>query len=149
MITWITEKVAIGEYTDACNREALLEAEIDCILNLRTEDAVGEFILCQQNNIMYFQICVGTDEKHIKRELWSAFTMLNLLAEKYKKVLIHCTAGLDRAPFVVALYLANMELEHQGDYPMPRTDLKYWMIKAYKFIKGKRPQIREHVEWVK
>lgn len=50
------------------------------------------------------------------------------------KVLIHCTAGIDRAPFVVASYLVRCcGFRNLAD--------------AYKQIKEARPSICEHPEW--
>ena len=145
MITWITENVAIGEYTDACNRENLLREKIDCVLSLRIIIPLGEPILCKQNDIRFVHIPVGLtyeeDKDSIKEELRTAAYMLFELLEKYNRILVHCTAGMDRAPFVVAEYLAHKEY-----YRL--MDIKMQMEEAYKDIKKKRPQIIEHLEWV-
>jgi hypothetical protein len=50
------------------------------------------------------------------------------------KVLIHCTAGIDRSPFVVASYMVRYQL--------------YSLSEAYKEIKKVRPFVCEHPEWV-
>jgi len=149
MISWITEKVAIGDYSDAENREALIKEKIDCIICLRHYLSVKEEALKNVLKIPLFHISVGSQQglEPIKIELRTATYLLELLSEDYKRILIHCTTGIDRAPFVLACYMARMELEYEDDSPMQR-DYKYWIIEAYKFIKGKRPQTIEHLEWI-
>ena len=71
---------------------------------------------------------------------------------------MHCTAGMDRAPFVVAWWMATDVHGIEGfnlieDGRIANDDLTggsivWWMGKAYEFIKKKRPQIRMHMEWV-
>jgi len=150
MITWITENVAIGEYIDACNRENLIREKIDCILNLRVKTSVGEGILAQQLSIDYYHMPVGDHRglEPIKIELRVASYMLGLLAEKYERILVHCTSGIDRAPFIVALYLTRLDAELGKASGLDKTDLKFWIAKAYDFIQEKRPQIIRHTEWV-
>jgi len=149
MISWITENVAIGKYTDACNRENLIREKIDCIVNLRMEASLGEEILARQINIAYFHLPTGSDEEHVKRELHCACACLaELIVGKYERILVHCTAGIDRAPFVVALYLTRLDAELGKASGLDKTDLKFWLAKAYDFIQEKRPQIRKHMEWI-
>lgn len=154
MINWITENVAIGDYLDACNRENLLREKIDCVLSLKVTETLGEYILCTQNNIGFYKIPIGRqfmdDEgiEPIKIELRTAAYMLELLTTKYKKILVHCTGGIDRAPFVVARYLANKKVELDRIMDSNTGDYRDWIIEAYKTIRKKRPQIREHFEWI-
>lgn len=149
MISWITEKVAIGDYSDAMNRESLIKEKIDCIVCLRRYLPVKEEALRNILKIPLFHISVGSRQglESIKIELRTATYLLELLSEKYNRILIHCTAGIDRSPFVVACYMARMELECQDDFPIQR-DFKHWVTEAYKFIKRKSPQVMEHWEWI-
>jgi len=153
MITWITENVAIGEYTDARNVELLKKEKIDCIFNLRVNNPEGiadEILeetleLCSKmypldNPIPhYYHIEVGRHQglEAIKIELRTAAYMLELLAGKYERILVHCTAGMDRAPFVVAYWLHKYSSMELWDFN-----------KAYSFVKKKRPFIVEHYEWI-
>jgi len=162
MISWILKKVAIGEYLDALNEEALAKERINCILSLRggkeEDSSVEEETHCANLGIAFFRVPIfdrdywtnhesGKGQAKVKIQCKAAAYILDLLVKRYKRILVHCTGGVDRAPFVVALYMANIELENQDDYPIKRT-LKYFIIEAYKFIKGKRTQIHEHMEWV-
>jgi len=149
MITWITENVAIGEYTDAVNREVLNKEGIDCVLSLRTglgleveqdQECCHEANILENLEIYYYNVPVGINSHRnietIKIELRTAAYMLEQLTEKYKRILVHCTAGIDRAPFVVAAYLSGLHEDIM--------DMDYWYCK----IKEKRPQIIEHWEWI-
>ena len=163
MISWILTKVAIGEYLDAVNEEALKQNEIDCILSLRGGEAedssIEEENICFNLGITFFRVPIfdrgywckhdnNEEQVNVKLQLKTAAYMLDLLADRFKRILVHCTGGIDRAPFVVALHMSKMELEYQDDYVLSRTDLAFWVDKAYKFIKEKRPQIIRHMEWV-
>ena len=70
--------------------------------------------------------------------------MLTELFEKYERILVHCTAGMDRVPFVVAYWL-NDKIDWALDID---TNFSFNIRKAYAFIKKKRPQIIEHLEWI-
>jgi protein-tyrosine phosphatase len=142
MINWITDQVALGEYSDAINEELLKNENIDCILNVRAEDepSDAEMQLAQRLGIKYFHVAVN-DYKGIecKIELKTAIYMFELLTEKFKRILVHCTAGIDRSPFVVACWLSGDDEPYE----------KYWVALAYADIKKKRPIIAEHYEWLK
>lgn len=56
-----------------------------------------------------------------------------LYVDSQAKILIHCTAGIDRSPFVVASYLARYCMMSLAD--------------AYQLIKKVRPFVCEHPEW--
>ena len=62
-----------------------------------------------------------------------AIMKLSRLLSKGNKVLVHCHAGIDRAPFVVAGYLYAYENQTFTD--------------SYDFVKWKRPQTMQHWDW--
>lgn len=160
MITWITENVAIGEYSDSVNADALRMDKIDCVLSLRGGDVEN---MCSYEegylislSIPFYRVQVAgwvslpeRDDK-IKIELKTAAYMLSLLANKYKRILVHCTAGIDRSPFVVAYWMIQKDIvvSEATEYDYTKADLELWLSQAYKFIKEKRPQIVEHMEWL-
>ena len=156
MITWITENVAIGEYTDAVNEELLKKEKIDCVLSLRGGGveiySESEEELCRVLGIDFYRVPIMEYDKQevTKIQLRTAAYMLEQLTEKYKRILVHCTAGIDRAPFVVARWIIKKDIIFAGmtEYSYTEEDLKYWIVEAYKFIKKKRPQVIEHMEWV-
>jgi len=69
-----------------------------------------------------------------RRGLNLALDLLEKSVNNGEKVLIHCIAGMDRSPFVVAEYLVRVKNFSS-------------LADAYSFIKSKRPQIFEHYEW--
>ena len=154
MITWITENVAIGEYADAVNAGALMIENIKCILSLRGGDTESddsfENLRCKQCGIDYYRVPIMEYDKVevTKIQLRTAAYMLEQLTEKYKRILVHCTAGIDRAPFVVAYWIGKYSGGKDVENMIKDYDLRFWITRAYEFIKGKRPQVIEHMEWV-
>ena len=149
MITWITKNVAIGEYSDAINEELLGREKIDCVLNVKERDEASmiEHAMERFHGIKYFHVSVGSHQglTPIKIELRTATYMLEQLAEKYKRILVHCMGGIDRSPFVVAYW----QVIYNGkDICETKVDLKFWISAVYKVIREKRPQVIEHLEWV-
>lgn len=162
MITWITENVAIGEYLDVVRIPERIDAvegkllkvhKVDCVLSLRgsgLEDIDGyneyERKLCKSNGIDFYRVPImEDDDKVVKIQLKSAAYMLELLSQKYKRILVHCTAGIDRAPFVVAYWLAyNNCVNMEWNQKPCKKCIPEW----YKEVKHKRPQIIEHMEWI-
>ena len=142
MITWITRNVAIGEYLDSINIELLKNEGIDCILDLRVEveeDIIRETLnLCSRDDIYLhiYHIAVGRGQglEPIKIELRTAAYMLELLTEKYKRILVHCTAGIDRAPFVVAYWIVTKSNEiYYPNNSMSKEDFKEYIADKPKY----------------
>lgn len=74
-----------------------------------------------------------------------------LYADYSQKVLLHCTAGMDRSPFVVAKYLCEkLKTLPEWNHNLGKMDFHFFrnMSEAYAFIKSKRPSICEHPEWI-
>jgi hypothetical protein len=95
--------------------------------------------------------------EHIKCGLsFAEFELSQILfGDLDAKVFVHCMAGIDRAPFVVAKYL-SMNNHPPGSLSgwsrrekNEHHNLKYKMTlqEAYSEIKKVRPQITEHYEW--
>jgi len=150
MISWITKKVAIGEYNDAVNEELLLTERVDCILNMRggqNESSIVEQTIEMSLGINYFHLKVGSHQgiDPIKIELRTAIYMLGLLTKRYRRILVHCTSGIDRAPFVVAYWLASQSCKE-----MQKTGkgCRKCIEGTYHIIRQKRSQIMEHMEWI-
>lgn len=115
MINRIGWGVFIGDESDASNIDAIKDSKITTILDLRE-----------------LSIDVNIDEDSIKQVQSFVNQLENLCAKGYN-ILVHCHAGIDRAPFVVALWLSkNFNCTFQ---------------EAYDFVKEKRPQTIQHFEW--
>lgn len=68
-------------------------------------------------------------------KLYTNCSILARLITKGTKIMIHCHAGIDRAPFVAAFIIHKM-------HGMPFRE-------AYEFVATKRPQTMVHPEWIK
>jgi hypothetical protein len=78
--------------------------------------------------------------------LSNAFYVIKEYLSYNYKILVHCSAGIDRAPFVVASVLTLLN----DLIPFKRNNYKFNTCnlgEAYKEIKKVRPQICEHYEW--
>ena len=102
--------------------------------------------MLMQMGVEYYKVPTGRHQgiEPIKIELRTAAYMLEQLTEKYNKILVHCTAGIDRSPFVVAYWLSD-KIDWALDID---TSFDFNIRKAYSLIKEKRPQIIEHYEWI-
>lgn len=153
MITWITRNIAIGELCDILDNpiEDLKKIGITSVLTILSKDdprlrkkfreAWHKRVLIRQ----HFARVGGTNPPD-PLELEVAYSKLDSIffADYQEKVLVHCVAGMDRSPFVVAKYLTKEGSVYDGEeFHSTRT-----MSEAYSFIKKKRPQIIEHLEWV-
>lgn len=138
MISQITTKIAICEARDvtAVNM-ANGVVHFDCVLNVDHIEHEGEKELCEALGIAYIWQPVprkrtNTNEG-IKKDLRIAADILEKLCRNYDRILVHCYAGFDRAPFVVAKYLSNVAY-----LTLPQ---------AYGLVKQQRA-IMEHYEWM-
>jgi len=75
------------------------------------------------------------DEKQDLKAVYQIYHALSELTYLHNqgKVLVHCNAGIDRAPFVVALWF--------------HITKGYDFDTSYDFVKKKRPQAIQHWEW--
>jgi len=139
MIDRITSNVSIGEKQDALNERLLKQLHINYILNVNEVDSSEESRITWKLNIQYLW-CPIPSEKYtsmqtLKEDLNAVSNILEDLAKtKSNNILIHCCSGIDRAPFIVALYLSRNKQIEIGE--------------AYQIIKQKRKHVMEHYEWV-
>ncbi len=128
MISKISEQVYIGDQVDAISEELYNIYKFDEIINLNNREDPDELKLVKKYNIGYVNL------GHPQKEKGKAAGYLYGAVQNGKKILVHCEAGIDRAPFVVAQYLAMAK--------------KIQLNKAYNIVKYFRPQTIEHFEWV-
>jgi protein-tyrosine phosphatase len=137
MISRITDKIFIGEQSDAINEHVLKQLKIDCIININDRKLPKENELIHQLKIRYIDYKYETIGNQIafKCLLQSATEQLEkMLSEDYQNILVHCESGIDRAPFVVTQYIAKQK------------NLPY--AKAFNIVKYYRPSIMFHPEWI-
>jgi len=168
MITWITPQIAIGELSDILYNsiEDLQKIGFTSVISILMKDderlrkkfreAWNKGILIRQHFIQVgsesmVEDLTGENLKRFVSQLNLAYYKLDSIfyADYQEKVLVHCVAGMDRSPFVVARYLVEKKriMPRLTDKKMEFVSVRT-MSEAYAFIKKKRPQIIEHPEWV-
>jgi protein-tyrosine phosphatase len=131
MISKINDNIYIGDQLDALNKELLEKYKFDVVINLNNRIDPEEEKIVSSTGASYVEADYEMDFKEMLKNI-------SYSLEEYSnaglKTLVHCEAGIDRAPFVVALYFStknNIELS-----------------RAYNVVKYFRRQIMEHYEWV-
>ena len=143
MITQITKKVALCEATEV-TEEVLKKLEIQCVFNINEvenpwerDGLPNEKELCEKLGITYLWFPCPGDGKTMtayKERLFAASVVLGDLCKHYNRIILHCLNSIDRAPFVLATYIANA-----ADLTLPQ---------AYSVVKQQRKWVMEHYEWV-
>ena len=119
-MNWIDDNVAVGDYLDKY-KVPLTTAIIDVRDAFQMESVYSTLFIVQEP--YYFPLplvhtIAGNIIDHVRRG---------------GKVLIHCTSGIDRAPFVATVYY------------MKRYGVAF--DKAYDEVAFKRPQTIQHWDW--
>ena len=125
----IIENLYLGEMSDVKlfirNKP---EGEILCVLPTRpiTEP------------LRAFHIPIEVEQKCFvkvpEEQLLHTFRFINRVLKEKNDLLIHCMAGQERSPLVVAFYLSN--------------NFGTTLNEAYKIIKKIRPQIYDRSDWI-
>lgn len=138
MISWITDNLAVGELSDI-EKENIEKNRIDAVLNLMVEE---NYDWKKDLPILtsYIHSHVGAFDPDInlikfQKECEEAVKqLLNLFEDGHNRVLVHCVAGMDRSPFIAAIYLVK------------KGFCKNY-FEAFEKIKKTRPFALEHSEW--
>ena len=138
--------MGIGKYFDI-TEENIKNEGITAIVNIREtfRERDKKISSLKKLKYIYFPIWDGADydnniitEEDIIKEVKTKTLEIvekiyNLLNSGYK-VVVHCTGGIDRSPFVVATLLIKLgKVSNYGE--------------AYAMIKKVRPFVVEHYEW--
>ncbi|HSV42356.1 MAG TPA: dual specificity protein phosphatase family protein [Methanomassiliicoccales archaeon] len=115
---WIDEYVAVGSWKSVFFIDDLKKADIDLIIDART----------------LFDVVHGNPKKPLVSKVLKAGDMLVALTKFNAKVLVHCSEGIDRTPFLAMIYVSKR-------YDMPYKE-------AYELVKEKRPGTNFHWDWV-
>ena len=116
MINKVMPSIFIGDDRDATSIKLIKDSTITAILDLTN-----------------LHIDLVLDDEAIN-QVEEAVERLKGLVLRGNNVLVHCHAGIDRAPFVVAYFLYKIGYSFQ---------------EAYDMVKEKRPQTIQHWEWFK
>lgn len=129
MYNKIIDNLYLGEMSDVkLFVRNIPEGEILCVLPTRPLNEPARS----------FQIPIEVEQDNIVRvpeeQLLHTFRFINRVLKEKNDLLIHCMAGLERSPLVVAFYLSN-------NFGLTLND-------AYKKIKKIRPQIYDRSDWI-
>jgi len=79
--------------------------------------------------------CVLGDDGKIKREwLYPVIYLIDELYKERQRLLVHCGAGVERSPLVVAMWMTS--------------SLGLTLDEAYAWLKLHRPQIEDRRQWL-
>ncbi|MHC1681043.1 MAG: dual specificity protein phosphatase family protein [Methanomassiliicoccales archaeon] len=117
-MNWIDKYVAVGSWKSVFLIDNLKNEDIDLIIDART----------------LFDVAHGRPKKPLVNKVLKAGDMIEALTHFDAKVLIHCTEGIDRTPFLAMVYVSKK-------YDMPYRE-------AYEFVKSKRPETIYHWDWM-
>ena len=126
LMSKITDQIYVGDQQDASNEHLYKMKLFDCIINLNDRESEEELKLVKKYNILYASFNIFREKEKVAGYLWGA-------VEQGRKVLVHCEAGIDRSPFLVALYFSKKN--------------NILLSKAYNIVKYFRPQTFIHLEW--
>lgn len=129
MYSKIIENLYLGEMTDVkLFVRNIPEGEILCVLPNRPLNEPSKA----------FQIPIEVEQDNIVRvpeeQLLHTFRFINRVLKEKNDLLVHCMAGQERSPLVVAFYLSN-------NFGLTLND-------AYKKIKKIRPQTYDRSDWI-
>jgi protein tyrosine/serine phosphatase len=140
MVSQINPCLFIGAQEEAENDALVKQLKITTIINVNNRETEAELKVAKNNQIEYIHFPTilndpNVDSQNARRRLFKAADHLCvcLKAVEPKRTLIHCEAGIDRAPFVVAVAFKCLH--------------KCSLADAYKMVKKQRPQLIEHLNW--
>lgn len=106
----ITDQIYIGNYDDAHNYKKLKEHGITAILNLSlNREDIPESREFETNKILYAKIPLYDAPKNPSGIIECAIDLLREFVHEGKTILVHCSAGMSRAPRIVCEYLRRWE----------------------------------------
>ncbi len=123
MVDWVTEEVGITDLEDG---KAIAEAQLQ-------ENRVVICVVPPANDSAAFQYDLR-EPPFTEGTLNDIADVIQVLVKNHKLVIVHCYAGIDRSPLVVAWWLARYHTET--------------LDAAYEKIREVRPQVRDRGDWV-
>ena len=129
MYNKIIDHLFLGEFADVpFYMRDFPEGEILCVLENRPEKEPPKAFQIPIIDLQSFGYRVKEEQ------LGQTFKFINRMLSAGDDLLVHCMAGQERSPLVVAYYLAH-------NYGIT-------LDMAYKKVKKKRPQIFDRSDWI-
>jgi protein-tyrosine phosphatase len=128
MISFVQDCLAIGNEGDAANESFLIDSGITAVLNVAAE----VMPLHYQSDIISAKVGLIDGPGNYPSLYTVAIQILDVFLTEGEMVLVHCAAGISRAPFIVTCYLVL------------KQDVSY--SEAEQFILSRRPEVNiQHV----
>lgn len=125
---WIDENIAVGSWIDAEKVAERKEKGVDLVLDARA-------LFRRKKGVNPFGMEPFPDKVLRAADMLVALSAYkNLKGYGVPKILIRCLWGVDRTPFVAAVYVNQK-------YNKPLAD-------AYRFVASKHPQTKFHWDWI-
>lgn len=130
------EHIAVGGLVDAELVAKLKEERIDLVVDAREffRAKPRHFRLWPPGRDFFGLLAPLEYEPIVKRLQWEGSLLVHISNYGRTRVLIHCTFGVDRTPFLAAVYLSR------------KNNIK--LRDAYLVVKSKHPQTKLHWDWV-
>lgn len=138
MVTKILDHLYLGDIHDARKFEGTIICVMqDLVEALEPEKAYWiPVIRTSGGEIDYDKLIAENDVvvRALPHQIDVVVDMIHDYRRCYQDVLIHCMAGIERSPLVIACYLHDWE--------------GYTWDEAYDFIKEKRPEVANRLPWL-
>lgn len=125
MWTKIEDNLLLGDLQDAKEFATLKDGVIICVLENRPED--------EPFRALHIPIITNSSHVHSK-DLSNISDVITALLNAGNKVFVHCMAGLERSPLVIAYHLAKTK--------------RITLDEGYRIVKKNRPQIYDRSTWL-
>jgi protein-tyrosine phosphatase len=126
MLSEITDLIFIGDSADVQYEKELMDRDVSAVFNVASE------VHGQYKKLRYYKYPF-TECLTNKKKLKELMKKIRYQLKRKNKIVVHCYAGIDRAPTIVTCYLIK-----NG---MNKTD-------AWRLVKKKRPMACYHGSWI-
>lgn len=134
MVSQINPYLFIGTQEEAENDALIKQLHISTVINVNNRETLAELEVAKNNQIEYIYFPHTASPKSRARLFTAAGYLVGRLKDsKPNRILVHCEAGIDRAPFVVAVAFKLL--------------MRCSLADAYRLIQKDRPSVVMHLDW--
>lgn len=136
MVTKILDHLYLGDFVDALTFKGTIVCVMQELQNKEPMNAFWVPIVRSRINLDDHELLADQDENIValRHQIDNICGWISAHMDDKEDILIHCMAGIERSPLVVACYL--------HDY------MKMSYYEAYDFIKEKRPEVANRLSWL-
>lgn len=121
MLTKIRHNLWVGDLNDAEDTARLTKLGITSVLTVANECALNK----DYTQIKYLKVGLIDDSVKQGAQIELATKVLTNLMDRNENVLVHCSCGICRSPFIIAKYLSNkLKISLSRAYALVRDKYK-------------------------